>query len=142
MILRRLVLFVAGACLLVVPNGGIFAQGAGTPQAAAKPLPFVSAIFGDNMVLQRGKPDAIWGWSQPGDTVRVEIGGHTAVGTAGSEGRWQVKINPPKAGGPYTMQIVGRQTVELKERHGGRCLVMRRAIEYATAAPIHAERRG
>ena len=39
------------------------------------PRPFVSPMFGDNMVLQRGKPDAIWGWSNPGDTVRVEIAG-------------------------------------------------------------------
>ena len=66
------------------------------------------------MVLQRGKPDTIWGWSQPGDTVRVEIGGHRAAGAAGSDGRWQVKINPPKAGGPYTLKIAGRQSVELK----------------------------
>ncbi len=114
MILRRLVFIAAGACLLFVPNGGAFAQSGGTQQAAAKPLPFVSGIFGDNMVLQRGKPDTIWGWSQPGDNVRVEIGGHTAVGAAGSDGRWQVEINPPKAGGPYALKISGRESVELK----------------------------
>ena len=114
MIVRRLVFIAAGAYLLFLPNGGAFAQGGGAPQAAAKPLPFVSGIFGDNMVLQRGKPDAIWGWSQPGDNVRVEIDGHTAVGVAGSDGRWQVKINPPKAGGPYTLEISGRQSAELK----------------------------
>ena len=114
MILRRLVFFVAGACLLFVPNSGAIAQGGGAPQAETKPLPFVSAIFGDNMVLQRGKPDTIWGWSQAGDNVRVEIGGHAAVGVAGADGRWQVKIDPPKAGGPYTLKIAGRQSVELK----------------------------
>ena len=32
----------------------------GPPPQAAAPLPFVSPIFGDNMVLQRGKPNAIW----------------------------------------------------------------------------------
>ncbi|HEY1805275.1 MAG TPA: sialate O-acetylesterase [Terracidiphilus sp.] len=95
-------------------NGRTFAQGAVAPDSAAKPMPFVSAIFGDNMVLQRGKPDSIWGWSQPGDSVRVEIGGHSSVGVAGSDGRWQVKITPPKAGGPYTVNIAGRETVELK----------------------------
>ena len=29
------------------------------------------AIFGDNMVLQRDAQVAVWGWSKPGETVRV-----------------------------------------------------------------------
>ncbi|HVN93440.1 MAG TPA: sialate O-acetylesterase [Terracidiphilus sp.] len=113
MILRRLLFFAASFCLLGL-NIGTFAQAAGAVQPPAKPLPFVSTIFGDNMVLQRGKPDAIWGWSQPGDNVRVEIGGHSATAVAASDGRWQVKIDPPKAGGPYTLKITGHESVELK----------------------------
>lgn len=109
--LRGVALAVAVALLSLAPNGAA-AQPA--PTSAAKPLPFVSTIFGDNMVLQRGNQDTIWGWSQSGDRVRVEIGGHAAVGVAGSDGRWQVKINPPKAGGPYTLKIAGHQSVELK----------------------------
>ncbi len=77
-------------------------------------LPFVSPIFGDNMVLQRGKPDTLWGWSEPGDRVRVEIGDARASGVAGPDRRWQVAIQPPPAGGPYTVKIAGRQTVELQ----------------------------
>ena len=65
------------------------------------------------MVLQRGKPDTIWGWSDPGDTVRVEIGDHSGTATAGADKRWQVKIDPPAAGGPYTVKITGHQTIEL-----------------------------
>ncbi|HWD20930.1 MAG TPA: sialate O-acetylesterase [Verrucomicrobiae bacterium] len=79
------------------------------------PLPFVSPIFGDNMVLQRGKANTIWGWSQPGDIVRVEIAGHKASGVAGRDGRWEAKIDPPPAGGPYTVWIDGAQHVELHE---------------------------
>jgi sialate O-acetylesterase len=30
----------------------------------ASPLPFVSPIFGDNMVLQRGKPNRFWVWAE------------------------------------------------------------------------------
>src|SRR5258706_9190105 len=41
------------------------------PAADNGSLPFVSPIFGDNMVLQRGKPNTIWGWSTPGQTVQV-----------------------------------------------------------------------
>src|SRR5271165_731492 len=83
------------------------------PEAALKPLPFVSPIFGDNMVLQRGKKNTIWGWSNPGDKVRVEIAGKHASGVAGPDRRWQVKLQPPAVGGPYTIKISGHQTVEL-----------------------------
>ncbi len=97
--------------LLLVPTYGALAQ---RPRdTAPKPLPLVSPIFGDNMVLQRGKPDAIWGWSDPGDTIKVEIADKTASAVTGSDHRWQVKIDPPPAGGPYTVKITGHQTAEL-----------------------------
>ena len=90
------------------------AQVQGVPETAAKPLPFVSPIFGDNMVLQRGKPSTIWGWSEPGDHIRVQIGRKTARGVAGKDRRWQVKIQPPPAGGPYTIRITGHENAELQ----------------------------
>ncbi len=94
---------------------GIAARAQNTPgikaEAAASisiALPFVSPIFGDNMVMQKGKPNTIWGWSQPGDAVRVDIGGHTAQATADKNGRWQVKLLPPDAAGPWVMRVAGR----------------------------------
>jgi len=85
------------------------------PGQETAPLPFVSPIFGDKMVLQRGKPNLIWGWSQPGDVVRVEVGESSATATAGADGRWQARFQPPPAGGPYTIKVSGKQTVELRE---------------------------
>src|SRR5882762_7089868 len=79
------------------------------------PLPFVSPIFADNMVLQRGKPNTIWGWSTPGQTVQVEIAGHNASGVTGANGRWQVQIVSPAPGGPYSIKVTGPQTVVLHE---------------------------
>jgi sialate O-acetylesterase len=97
---------------LVLAGGSAFAQ----PPHAAAPLPFVSPIFGDNMVLQRDKPNGVWGWSQPGDSVRVEIGEHSATATAAADGKWQARIQPPAAGGPYTVKIAGgSQTLELHD---------------------------
>lgn len=90
----------------------VFAAAVG---AANPPLPFLSPMFGDNMVLQRGKPDAIWGWSTPGDVVRVEIAGHKARAIAGPGGRWEAHIEPPAPGGPYTLTIDGAQHVRLHE---------------------------
>ena len=78
-------------------------------------LPFVSPMFSDNMVLQRGKPNPMWGWSTPGQEVRVQIGDETARATVAPDGRWQVRLQPPPAGGPYTVKIDGPQHAELHE---------------------------
>lgn len=99
---------ISGFCAFAQPTPGQALQ-----TANGTSLPFLSPIFGDNMVLQRGKPDAIWGWADSGETVRVEIGGKTATGIAGADHRWQVSIDPPAAVGPYTVRVTGRQTVEL-----------------------------
>jgi sialate O-acetylesterase len=115
MISRPFLFAVAASVLLVAPPGKARAQA--VPQAASaaavKPLPLISPIFSDNMVLQRGKANTLWGWSEPGDTVRVQIGDTTVSASAGADRRWKVKIQPPPAGGPYTIRISGRQTLEL-----------------------------
>ena len=111
MIHRYGLIVVIAVAFLLAQQGTALAQSA--PEVAVKRLPFVSPIFGDNMVLQRGKVNTIWGWSEPGDRVRVEIAGKSASGVAGADRRWQVKIRPPGAGGPYTLKIKGLQTVEL-----------------------------
>ena len=66
------------------------------------------------MVLQRDKVNTIWGWSDVGDKVTVQIGDKSASGTAQGDRKWIVKIEPPAPGGPYTVIVKGRQTVELK----------------------------
>ena len=78
-------------------------------------LPFVSPIFGDHMVLQRGKANRVWGWTQPGAKVRVEIAGQVAQAVAAADGRWQAEFNPPAAGGPYVLKIDGPQHVEFTD---------------------------
>ena len=49
-------------------------------------------MFGDNMVLQRGKPNTIWGWSKPGEEIRVTVANHT-VKTLTKERRPLVRRN-------------------------------------------------
>ena len=98
--------------VLVFSLSGITVPAADNPSTS---LPFVSPMFGDNMVLQRGKPNTIWGWAKPGEEVRVEIADHTAKTVTGTGGRWQVQIEPPAPGGPYTLKIDGPQAVEFHE---------------------------
>ena len=97
---------------LLVATGGRSAQAA----TNGAPLPFVSSMFGDNMVLQRGKISRFWGWTKAGQTVQVELAGKTAAAVAGPDGRWLAELKAPAPGGPYTVRITGpEQSVVLHE---------------------------
>jgi sialate O-acetylesterase len=117
MISKYVRLAAATIVILFAISGSALAQNTpGMPPMLPQPpktLPFVSTLFGDNMVLQRGKANTIWGWSEPGDKVKVQIGETVATGVAGADRRWQVNIQPPPVGGPYTVKITGHESVEL-----------------------------
>jgi sialate O-acetylesterase len=99
-------------CLFFLLFISLFAVGA----ADDKSPPFVSPMFGDNMVLQRSKPIRFWGWAKPGESVRVELNGLTAATVARSDGHWQTEIKSPMPGGPYTVKIFdAEQSVVLHE---------------------------
>ncbi|WP_227625004.1 sialate O-acetylesterase [Fimbriimonas ginsengisoli] len=79
------------------------------------PLPFLSPVFGDHMVMQRDRPNTFWGWAAPGTSVRVTIGGHSGAGVADAAGKWSARVSPPAVGGPYKVEIDGSQHVELND---------------------------
>jgi sialate O-acetylesterase len=84
-----------------------------TTAAAAVRLP---PILGDNMVLQRRSTVNIWGWADPGESIRVKAGWMNAAvsAVAGIDGKWQVRLGTAKAGGPYVMTIQGENRIVLK----------------------------
>ena len=69
--------------------------------------PFLHPLFTDNMVLQRGIADPVWGWAKPGQKVTVSLNGKSATATAGADGKWMAKLGPFSAGGPFTLSITG-----------------------------------
>jgi sialate O-acetylesterase len=75
--------------------------------------PFLNPLFCDNMVLQRGMADPIWGWTTPGLKVTVSFEGKTSTAVAGADGKWMAKVGPFAAGGPYVLKVTGPQTVSL-----------------------------
>gem|GEM_PF-269084 len=75
--------------------------------------PFVNPLFTDNMVLQRGIADPVWGWTTPGQTVSVSFHGKTVNAVAGADGKWMARVGPFAAGGPYAMTVKGPETVTL-----------------------------
>ena len=71
------------------------------------------ALIGHHMVLQRGVEVPVRGWAEPGERVTVDFNGQSERTRTGSTGRWEVKLDPMKAGGPYDMTVRGNNTIVL-----------------------------
>ncbi|HEV7331596.1 MAG TPA: sialate O-acetylesterase [Flavisolibacter sp.] len=69
----------------------------------------------DSMVLQRDARINIWGWASPGEKLTIRFNNRTYRATTGPDGKWAAQMNPTKAGGPYSMQITGSNTITLNE---------------------------
>jgi len=68
------------------------------------------------MVLQQKLADPIWGWDKPGTKVTVSFAGKQYTATAGSDGKWIVKLDPmPANATPQTMSITGSDKRELRD---------------------------
>lgn len=73
------------------------------------------AIFTDNLVLQRDMPVPIWGWAADGEKVTVTLGTQTKTAMpAAPSGKWTVKLDAMRAGGPCTLTVAGKNTITLK----------------------------
>lgn len=71
--------------------------------AAAAPQP--AAVFGDHMVLQRDMPVPVWGTAAPGEEVTVRFRDQAKTAKAGADGKWLLKLDPLRAGGPDELRI-------------------------------------
>lgn len=69
------------------------------------------AMFGDNMVLQRGVRIPFWGAAAPGEQITVLLRDQKAETRADSKGKWMVRLAPEKAGGPLEVTIIGKDPV-------------------------------
>lgn len=72
-----------------------------------------NSLFADNMVLQRGVIVPIWGTANDGESVAIEFAGQKKTVIA-SNGKWMIKLNPLKEGGPFTMTITAGNIITLK----------------------------
>lgn len=72
-------------------------------------------LLGSNMVLQRTTEVKFWGWADPGELVHVTTSWNRktdSIITTG-DGRWELRMATPPAGGPYTILFRGKNTIEL-----------------------------
>lgn len=72
------------------------------------------ALITNNMVLQRQKEINIWGWAEVDEQVTVSIDHQEKSTITGTDGRWEIKLDPMEASGPYEMVISGRNTIKLR----------------------------
>src|SRR5947209_8443353 len=72
------------------------------------------AIFGDNMVLQRNFATPIWGTASPNQSITLTIASQTKQATAGADGKWMIKLDPVKEGGPYELTVSGPTSITYK----------------------------
>lgn len=76
----------------------------------------IAELFSDHMVMQRGMPVPVWGWSKPGDEVSVSIDQQTKTATADAAGRWMVKLDAMETGAPRKMKVEGKsEALEIKD---------------------------
>jgi sialate O-acetylesterase len=73
------------------------------------------SLLSDGLVLQQGMKVNIWGTADPGERVAVTLKDQQVTGIADSEGQWKVKLGPLNAGGPFTMIIVGKNTITVHD---------------------------
>ena len=72
-------------------------------------------LLTDNAVLQRQAPVPVWGRGMQGEAITVGFNSQSKGVSCGTDGRWQVVLDPMPEGGPYDMTI----TADSPEGDGG-----------------------
>ena len=65
----------------------------------------LSKVFTPHMVLQQGMEVPIWGTASPNEKVSVSFRGQTKTAEASADGKWRVKLDALKAGGPDVLTV-------------------------------------
>ncbi len=76
----------------------------------------LSHLFGDHMVLQQNSSCPIWGWADNGEQITITCSwGATASAIPDINGKWQANLQTPKYGGPYTIEVKGKNTIQIQD---------------------------
>jgi len=75
----------------------------------------ISALLGDNMVMQRNTEIKLWGKAQAGKKIVVftSWNGNKTNTICNAKGEWLVKVKTTEAGGPYTISITSGKEKKL-----------------------------
>ncbi|WP_114792639.1 sialate O-acetylesterase [Niabella yanshanensis] len=70
-------------------------------------------IIRDSMVLQRNTKINIWGWASTREKVTVRFNHKTYRATTDHSGKWTIQLASTPSGGPYRMEISGKNKIIL-----------------------------
>jgi sialate O-acetylesterase len=79
----------------------------------------LASPFSNHMVLQQNTQVPVWGMADPGEKVTVKFGGQTKSVKAAADGTWMLKLEKLKAGGPFVMDITGKNQLSIKDVYVG-----------------------
>jgi len=69
----------------------------------------------DSMILQRDIKINIWGWASKGEKVNIKFNKKNYKTVTDASGKWLIQLPSMKAGGPYTMDIIGNNKIFIKD---------------------------
>jgi sialate O-acetylesterase len=72
-------------------------------------------VLSSHMVLQRGMNVPVWGTAAPGEKVTVKFRDQEKSTTADAQGKWMVKLDSLKEGGPDVLTVAGSNTLKLED---------------------------
>src|ERR1044072_7048371 len=74
------------------------------------------AVISSNMVLQQQSTVKLWGWSNPGEKIAITTSWNNKTDsiTGTRDANWQIAVQTPAAGGPYTITLKGSNTIVLE----------------------------
>ena len=72
-------------------------------------------LISDGMVLQRNASVKVWGWASPNEAISLSFKQKEYKTTADNSGKWTITLPSQKAGGPYSLIISGKNTIQLND---------------------------
>ena len=70
-------------------------------------------LISDGMVLQRDTNVKIWGWASPNEHIIIHFLDNEYKISANEKGDWDLQLSNLKAGGPFTMKLVGKNSIKI-----------------------------
>lgn len=73
-------------------------------------------VLNDNMVLQQQSNVKLWGWGSPAEKVFITTSWNHKTDSVTTDGnaKWELNIQTPSAGGPYSITFKATNTIVLK----------------------------
>ena len=74
-------------------------------------------VLSNGTVLQQNSTVNLWGWANPAEKISIQPSWtkDTLKTVTDGNGKWLVKVNTPKGGGPYQIKFLGHDTLTLND---------------------------